>query len=360
MANITERTTKSGETRYKVVIRKRGTPTQTATFKRKTDAVKWAKQTEAAIEEGRAFRSVEAKRRTLADLIERYISDKLPQKEERSRSKGHRSATKQRLLQENQLKLISKKWGYLTLADATPSKLREIKEWLRKGRSGGTVNRYLAVLSHAFTFAVQDLEWIDTHPMAGKRFSRESEPRGRVRFLSEEERKRLLKVCKEHPEPLLYPIVLAAVTTGARRSEITSLRWSDVDLENGRAVVLNTKNARSRGIPLPDVLVDELRTLRKVRQLRDDRVFPIADGRLEWCWQVARKRAGLEDFRFHDLRHTAASYLAMNGATLVELADILGHRTLAMVQRYSHLAESHHRDLMNRASASVVGIDDAR
>lgn len=78
------------------------------------------------------------------------------------------------------------------------------------------------------------------------------------------------------------------------------------------------------------------------------------------AWMTALKRASLEDFRFHDLRHTAASYLAMNGAGLREIADILGHKTLAMVQRYAHLTEDHKSAVINRMATAIFEEEQAR
>ena len=109
-------------------------------------------------------------------------------------------------------------------------------------------------------------------------------------------------------------------------------------------------------------MVDELNKIRKVRRLHDDRIF-VPDAKhsrqyhAEKAWRAVREKAGLEDFRFHDLRHTCASYLAMNGATLAEIAAVLGHKTLAMVKRYSHLSDEHVTDVVERTALKVLGDD---
>ena len=139
------------------------------------------------------------------------------------------------------------------------------------------------------------------------------------------------------------------------------LHWRDVDLKKGRAVLNKTKNSDKRTLALVPQVVEALRELRKVRQIDDDRVFAPANPsrkrtypRLEDAWQAALSKAQIDDFRFHDLRHTFASRMAMNGATLAEIAAVLGHRTLAMVSRYAHLTETHVHGIAERTAAKVL------
>ncbi|MEM8933646.1 MAG: site-specific integrase, partial [Acidobacteriota bacterium] len=134
-------------------------------------------------------------------------------------------------------------------------------------------------------------------------------------------------------------LVVLAVSTGARRGELLSLRWPDIDLGRRQAIVQHSKNGDRRVLPLHGRALDLLCRHGQVRPIDDDRLFPIA-GFPRSAWERARRAAGLNDLRFHDLRHTAASHLAMHGATLVELAEILGHRSLQMVRRYAHLTEA--------------------
>ena len=218
MAFIQERKTNDGRTRYRVQVRLRGAPALSASFDRKTDARRWAQQTEAAIREGRHFKSSEAKRHTLAELIDRYIRDVLP-----SKAKSQRTQTQQLVWWRQQI-------GNYTMADVTPALIAEHRDKLARGitirkeqRSPATVNRYIAVLSHAFNIAVNEWGWLDDSPM--RRVRKAKEPRGRVRVLSDEERQRLLKVCQESPNPYLYPVVVLALSTGARKMEILSLTW---------------------------------------------------------------------------------------------------------------------------------------
>jgi len=228
MATIRERKTSKGESRFMVIVRLKGQPDQTATFNRKTDAKKWAQHTEAAIREGRHFKTTEAKKRILSELIDRYISDILPTK------------PKSALKQAKQLEWWKNEIGYSTLADTTPARISEARDKLHKGRKPATVVRYMAALSHAFTIAVNEWGWLEDNPM--RKVRRPKEPRGRVRFLSDEERETLLVTCKASNCAHLYPVVVLALSTGMRQGEIINLKWSDIDLKRGYIILEETKN----------------------------------------------------------------------------------------------------------------------
>jgi integrase len=352
---IQVRTTQDGETRYKVVIRLKGYPTQTATFPRKTDAKLWMQATEAAIREGRHFKTAEARRHTLADLIDRYVRDIVPTK---------RSGESQR----RHFVWWRKHYGAYALSDLTPALVSEARDKLAAGstsrgdrRAHGTVNRYLAALSHACTVAVREWAWLDSNPL--RKVRKLTEPRGRVRFLDEGELARLLAAARESTNANIYPVVLLAVASGMRQGEILGLRWQDVDLENGRVVLHETKNGERRVVPLVGAAREALKAHGQVRRIDTDLVFPgirRKDGTTKRCdirnaWLAVTKQAAIEDFRFHDLRHTTASYLAMNGATLSDIAAVLGHKTLAMVKRYAHLSEAHTAGVVERMNERFLG-----
>jgi integrase len=184
------------------------------------------------------------------------------------------------------------------------------------------------------------------------------EGKPRVRFLSDEERENLLNACKNANNPYLYPAVIIALSTGARKMEVLSLKWDNVDLQNGRAVLQETKNGERRSIPL---VVEALKVLKELYNQRksDIWVFPSLDKTKPFditrSWRNALKEAKIENFRFHDLRHTTASYLAMNGASMGEIADILGHKTLQMVKRYSHLSDEHKRGVVESMNKKIFG-----
>jgi integrase len=200
MPTIEKRTKSDGKEVYRVKVRRRGYSTQTATFSRLTDARKWAQRTEAAIEEGRHFKTTEAKRHTIAELVDRYIREVLP-------GKGASSIS----TQTQQLGWWKKQLGFHVLADITPSLIAEYRDKLARDdgepRSNATVVRYLAALSHAFTVAVKEWGWVDDSPL--RRVTKPKEPRGRVRFLADEERERLLDACRTSDNPAL---IMASAT----------------------------------------------------------------------------------------------------------------------------------------------------
>ena len=347
MATITKRTDSKGATSYRVEVRLKGYPAQRTTFARLTDARKWAQATEAAIREGRHFGTVEAKRHTLAELIDRYARDVLPTKKA---STAH--------AQRFQFDWWKSEYGHLTLADVTPAVLAEARDRLlatttKRGQTmtPAYVVRHLAALSHCFTVAVREFGWVESNPVL--KVTKPKEPRGRIRFLSDDERERLLAACRASVSPDLYPAVVLALSTGARQQEVMGLRWPQIDLARRVAILHETKNGERRVLPLAGPALDLLRERAKVRRLDTDLLFP---GRrdankpvdLRAPFELALKRAEISDFRWHDLRHTAASYLAMNGASLAEIAEVLGHKTLAMVKRYAHLSEAHTAGVVER------------
>jgi integrase len=352
MAQIHERKSPTGKVSWRVRVRLKGQAPQTSTFASKTKAVLWAQQMEADIRAGRAFLGTEARRRTLADLLARYREEILPQYSPFERRK-----------RELKLSWWETQLGYARLADLTPARIAEYRTLLANhgGPSGrpaapATQIRYLAALSHVLSFAVHELDWLDSNPV--RKVRRPREPRGRVRYLSPEERDRLLAACKASAEPRLYALLVLAVGTGARQSELLRLRWPDVDLQRCTATIHETKNDERRTLVLAGRVLEVLRDHGTVRRIGTDLVFANDRGVAAFprvAWEQALDAAKIEDFRFHDNRHTFASYLAMSGATLAELAEALGHKTLAMVKRYAHLSEQHTSRVVGRMVQGFLG-----
>lgn len=352
MAAIESRRADDGSVSYRVKVRLKGHPTTTGTFQRITDAKRWAQSTEAAIREGRYFKTAEAKRHTLGDLVDRYIAEVLPTKPKNaSNSQQHLIWWKSKL-------------GAYLLADVSPALVVKYRNELlatttRRGTkmANGTVVRYMASLSHAFSLAVKDWQWIDDSPL--RKVSKPKEPRGRERFLSDDERITLLEFCKSSTSRFLYPVVVLALSTGMRRGEIMGLRWGQIDLSRGRILLFETKNNTSRAVALAGLALSLMGELNKIRRIDTDLVFYGETGiqpvDLTKPWTTALGKANLTDFRFHDLRHSAASYLAMNGATTIEIAAVLGHKTLQMVKRYSHLANNHTNSVVTSMNEKIFG-----
>lgn len=347
MATITKRKKKNGNVSYKACIRIKGYPTITATFDKLSDAKIWISENETPRKLGKHIRGRQYEKHTVAELIDRYIKYQLKErKSDQDKFRLHLNWWKNQIgayylngldnimLTEYRDKLSQEKC-------LIPRKGMSSKE-SGKTRSNSTVNRYLASLSTVLSIAVKEYGWLDENPML--KVVKKKEPRGRVRFLEDREVKRLLKECLKLSYEL-YLCVFIALSTGARYSEILGLQWQNVDLKHRQFHFLNTKNGDDRGVAITSDVYNELIKFRKVRNIKSDYLFATKDGKtvlyLRGQFEKAVINAKINDFHFHDLRHTAASYLAKNGASLLEIATILGHKTLAMVQRYAHLTKNH-------------------
>ena len=237
MATIDVRKGEDGKTVYRVRIRRKGYSTQTATFNTRSEAKKWIAVTEGAIFEKRHFNIRESTKHTLGDAIERYMREVLPHK-----------STSSITMQTLELRWWKKKWDSTLLTDITPAMIADARDTLAKGRKNSTVNRYLAALSHTFTIAVREWGWIEDHPVLKVR--KLKEPRGRVRFLSDEERALLLNSCKASKNRYLFTIVILALSIGGRKNELMSLQWNDIDFKRGMITFRETKNGETRSVPL--------------------------------------------------------------------------------------------------------------
>lgn len=227
----------------------------------------------------------------------------------------------------------------------------------KKGlRSAATVNRYHAALMAVFTWAIKQRRAPRGFENPARKIERTPEKNAVLRFLSDPERERLLEACRESTWPRLYLLVLMAITTGARRGELLALTWGDIDLERAIAHVRSSKNDHPRALPLVPAVLEELRRFASERA--EACVFPsrsrLSEPRhFDTGWLAALKRAEIRRFRFHDLRHTCCSYLAQQGASLIEIADVMGHRQLAMVKRYAHLTVESKAKLVGRLLGGI-------
>lgn len=355
MASIEKRVTDNGKVSYRVKVRLKGYPTQTASFDRITDAKKWAQHTESAIREGRHFKTTEAKKHTFGDMVDRYIKDTLPTKP--------KSQNKQTM----QLNWWKEQLGDYLLADVTTALIVQCRDDLlssntRRGtqRSPATVVRYMSALSHAYTIATNEWQWLEDSPM--RKVKKPKESRGRVRFLDDNERECLLLACKDSTNECLYLCVVLAISTGMRQMELMNLTWPDVDLKDRYIILHETKNGQRRRVPITSHAYDLLKAHNKVRQINTQLLFPSKrypdrPFLLRLPFERAIEQAGIDDFKWHDLRHCTASYLAMNGASLPEIAEVLGHKTLAMVKRYAHLSDGHVSSVVESMNNKIFGED---
>lgn len=343
MATISSRLTAKGYKRWRVQIRTNGRPYKSKTFVKKSDAVRWTADYERQIS-GAARCAGPA--HTVGELIDRYCEVICP-----TTKTGYRKT--------QQLHAWRVYLGGLALDVVRPADIAFARDMIAKGRLGGTVVNYLAALSHAFTIALKDWQWIEVNPVKLITWPRPG--RGRVRFLSPDERARLLAACQRSGCAALADIVALAILTGMRKGEILGLKGAAVDMTRKRIILTETKNNERRRVPLvPAALAVVARYVTESNAHLFHRPrHPLEPLDIRYPWQSALIKSGVDDFRFHDLRHTAASYLAMSGATTNEIAEILGHKTLSMVKRYAHLTTGHSASVLERMADSLETDDSS-
>ena len=221
--------------------------------------------------------------------------------------------------------------------------VRIIEEWQTEKMAvnkPASVNRYLSTLKHMFTKAVE-WEMVEEEVLKKVRKVKLLQANNkRLRYLSKEDCQALINSCSPH----LKPIVITALNTGMRREEILSLEWErHVDLKHGFILLDVTKNGERREVPINQTLRETLQGL--VRGISSPYVFMDETGKrfkdVKRSFHSACRRAGIRDFRFHDLRHTFASHLVMAGIDLTTVSRLLGHKSLTMTLRYAHLAPAH-------------------
>jgi integrase len=345
---------KDGSITFHAEVRRKNAKPLRESFRTLTDAKNWVRKQESSILEGKYMPDNKARKYTLSDLIDQY-------------TRLHLSKFPRRLKdQSSHLKWWRDQYGHKSLIEISPSLLAEAKELLLNGttsrkinRTNSTVNRYFSSLSRAFTIAFQEWQWISENPF--RRVSKLKENGGRNRFLSKEELYTLLKGCKESKNPHLYGMVLFAASMGLRFGEIVGLRWKHIDFDNGFTTLERTKNGDIRVVPLPGQVAAYLKDL-QCPKLPDEFLFPSKDpakrhppSMIRKAFQKALRLAGIDNFKYHDLRHTCASHLAMNGATQGELMEILGHRSPTMTRRYAHFSKEHIARVLQKTSNNLIG-----
>lgn len=348
---------KDGTYTYTANIRVQGYPTYTATFTKKSLATQWIQEYESAMKNGKHIQTPESKKHTLNDLILRYETNELPKrKSDQEKFKMH-------------LKWWSDKIGKYYLNNITTPMLTECKELLEKEpmnkklkkpkpRTPATVNRYLATLSIVLSYACNEYGWIEENPM--RKVRKNKEKANKDRFLTPDEIERLLNGCKEfnikgdNYNEQTYLFVLIALSTGARYSEIHNLKWNNVDFTHKQFYFMNTKNGEDRGVPMTDTVYNALKEFKKVRNIKSKNLWITKDGKklidFRTRFYKVLEIANIENCRFHDLRHTVASHIAMNGGSLLDIAQVTGHKTMQMVKRYAHLTQKHTAELLQNTT----------
>lgn len=338
---IEKRIRNGGGYNYRARVRRKGHD-ESATFSSITRAKDWLNRKQAEIELEILEICSSKNKKTVNDLIQKYIDTVLPTKPKNARNtirilKWWKKEIGNKPLKEVKPSLLAQK------RDELLSKANDAGKW----RSNSTVVRYLSSLSHVFTIAVKEWEWLRENPML--KITKPRESRGRTRFLDEEEKDRFLKACYEIDSDILYPIVVMALSTGMRKGEILELRKRNVDWSNKQIFIETSKNGESRFVSLvghaEELIATKVKEYDPNSYLFTSKKHPSEKAYFRKEWEAALKKANLNNFRFHDLRHTAASYLAMSGASTIEIALFLGHKTLQSTKRYSHLSKGHYKKM---------------
>ncbi len=277
------------------------------------------------IAEGKWFDVLEEEERTFKDLMDRYMAE-------------HSKPKKRSWLRDEvSLSHLNPFFGSKTLEEISPEMISRYKaKRYAEDAKPATINRELSLAKHAFNLGFKEWEWCKENPFCKIKMERENNARDRV--LSYDEEDSLLGVCPKW----VGDIVTFALHTGARLGEILELTWKDVDIFRKVVVIHQGKTGHTKTIPLTPTAMEILIEKNKVRHLHSNLVFHTVKGtritnrNLERAFTNTLKKVNIENLRFHDLRHTFASRLAMAGKDLYLIQKLLGHREPRMVQRYAH------------------------
>lgn len=319
MASIRNR---NGKWQARVV--RKGIPTVAKTFLIKSDAEKWARQVERDIDRGSYINTSLAEKTTFKEIIQRYIKEVTPSMKGCSEDTIRLNAICRRPI------------ANIHMTSLTPSKIADYRDDRLKSVSAGTVIRELCYFSSIINHARREWNINIDNPVSLVR--KPPAPTGRSRTLSNDEKELLLEALtatsKNRRNIWMNPLVEFALETAMRRGEMLSLRWSNIDYVKQIAFISDSKNGDSRYIPLSKYAIEILKDLPKSI---DGCVFPINDFCVAAYFMRATKRAGIQDFHFHDLRHTAITNMMSKVSNLIELSAISGHKTLSMLKRYTHI-----------------------
>lgn len=282
------------------------------------------------IAEGRWFETHKCKSIKFKEMVERYMS---------SHAKSRDPHT---------IKKLIPAFGELTLAEISTDLVAEYRKARLKEVKPATVYQELGLMRRMYNVARREWKWVKENPVADLSFSVGTK-NFRDRWLTEEEEQRLLS---NAASPWwLYPLLIVALHTGMRKGQILALRWPDIDFRRRILTIHKSKTNMKRGIPLSDTLTNVLHNLRQTRKLVEisGRAFPISDRSLRQGYTKALQRSGIENFTFHDLRHTFATRLVQSGVDIYSVQKLLGHTTVSMTMRYAH----HYPESL-RASVQVL------
>lgn len=315
---------KRGPYQWRVKIRKKGCPTQTITKKSKKEAEAWARKVESEIERGVFISSSAAEQTTLAEVLDRYEREVFPRLADGGKRERFR------------LTLLKTHFGPLSLAALRSNHVAAFRDQRLKQVSAQSVKHELGLLNRALKFAQIDCGIHIPHGLPTSQIRMPKLPAGRVRRLGDGEERRLIETAIACKSKEIENIILFALETAARRSEIAAMRWEHVDLKRRLWIIPFSETKKSpRTVPLSPKAKEILESLpRRI----DGSVWGMAEDSITQAFGRVCQRAGIDDLRFHDLRHEATSRLFENPEFgMMEVAAITGHKTLIMLKRYTHL-----------------------
>lgn len=276
------------------------------------------------IVEGRFFDKPKEESHTFEELMERYLTEHAARRANRQREQYC----------VNNLKAF---FGNPDLRHITPKRIVTYKNnRFADGVKPATINRELTTLKKAFNLARREWEWCTDNPVC--RVSMERENNTRDRWLTPEEEKRLLASAL----PWFREVTVFALNTGMRMGEITALTWAGVDLFRRTVTIFRSKNGERRTIPINETVLSLLKQKHSNRNSNTDLVFTSQVGtaldgaNIRRALASALKQSKIQDFHFHDLRHTCATRMVQAGVDLYKVQRILGHKSPIMTQRYAH------------------------
>lgn len=336
-----------GGWKYQADIRMKGFPRRTKVFDRKRDAVEWQNKTAAEMREGQAPPGEQSSIVTAEFVIDKFLNEMV--------DSDYKSAQYRKDLKAH-LTWWKDQIGQFFLCNLNTRLLSDIRKTMTKEttRAPSTVNRYFSSLSTVFTKAVNEWEVMETNPVKSLKPLRE--PPGRTRWLTDDECDRLLTTAKRLEHKPIYELLVLAIATGARKTELLTIKKSNVLTAQKKIIIEDTKNRSNRSLYVDGIPLELVQSL---MQFAPKKTYLFASRRgdnpitIDREWKGLLKAARIKNFRFHDLRHTAAAYLAMNGATLNEIAELLGHKTFNMTKRYAHIADSHLKGVSGKVQKRV-------
>ena len=304
--------------KWQAIVRRKGQGSASKTFHIRRDAERWARDQEQRLDNG-TFGKLAPQEVTLAELLIRYRDTVTVTK------KGAPQET--RRLQ----RLLKDPLSSLMVDQITSDRLASFRDKrLRDGTRAAAID--LIMISHCLKIAMN--EWglsLTTNP--ADKVKRPAPAKARQRRLEAGEYVLLERAAKLTKNPYLWPLVILAIETGIRRSELLGLSWDNISLKNRTAYLTDTKNGSGRTVPLSSKAVAVICNLDKIRA----HLFPVSDNAIRLSWGKLKKRVKLNNLRFHDLRHEAISRFFERGLTVAEVALISGHKDPRMLMRYTHL-----------------------